>query len=40
MVVQVILMIVTFGIYAIYWFHVALNELYWANGNQAVRQQG
>ncbi len=40
MVVQVILMIVTFGIYAIYWFHVTLNELYRASGNQAVGQQG
>ena len=40
MVVQVILLIVTLGIYAIYWFHVTLNELYQANGNQAVGQQG
>ena len=34
MVVQVILTIVTLGIYAIYWFHVTLNELHRANGKQ------
>ncbi len=33
-------MIVTFGIYAIYRFHVTLNELYRDSGNQAVGQQG
>ena len=33
MVVQIILMIVTLGIYAIYWFHVTLKELHRANGN-------
>ena len=34
MVMQVILMILTLGIYAIYWFHVTLNELHRANGKQ------
>ena len=32
MVVQGLLVIVTLGIYAIYWFHVTLNELHKANG--------
>ena len=32
MFVQVILAIVTFGIYTIYWYYVTLNELYKANG--------
>ena len=32
MVVQVILTIVTFGIYAIYWYYVTLDELHKANG--------
>lgn len=31
--VQVLLAIVTLGIYTIYWFHVTLGELYRANGN-------
>lgn len=34
MVVQILLMIVTLGIYGIYWFHVTLNELHRANGKQ------
>ena len=33
MVTQVILVIVTFGIYALYWFYVTLDELHKANGN-------
>ena len=32
--VQVLLAIVTLGIYTIYWFHVTLGELYKANGNE------
>lgn len=32
--VQVLLAIVTLGIYTIYWFHVTLGELYRANGNE------
>ena len=32
MLVQVILVIVTFGIYSIYWFYVTTNELHTANG--------
>ena len=32
MVMQVILSIITLGIYTIYWFHVTLGELYRANG--------
>ena len=32
--VQVLLFIVTFTIYGIYWFHVTLEELYRANGNE------
>lgn len=31
--VQVLLFIITFGIYGIYWFYVTLDELYRANGN-------
>ena len=34
MVAQVVLVIVTLGIYAIYWFHVTLNELHRANGKR------
>ena len=34
MIVQVILTIVTLGIYTIYWYHVTLNELHRANGKQ------
>ena len=34
MVMQVILFIITLSIYGIYWFHVTLNELYRANGNE------
>ncbi len=32
MVMQVVLVIVTFGIYALYWFYVTLDELHKANG--------
>ena len=32
MVMQVVLVIMTFGIYALYWFYVTLNELHKANG--------
>ncbi len=31
--VQVILYIITLGIYGIYWYHVTLNELHIANGD-------
>ena len=31
---QVLLTIITLGIYTIYWFHVTLGELYRANGNE------
>ena len=32
---QVLLYIITFGIYSIYWFHVTFNELNTANGKEA-----
>ena len=32
MIVQVLLLIVTLGLYGIYWFHVTLKELHIANG--------
>ena len=32
MVMQVVLVIMTFGIYALYWYYVTLNELHKANG--------
>ena len=32
MVMQIVLVIITLGIYAIYWFYVTLNELHIANG--------
>ena len=31
---QVLLTVITLGIYTIYWFHVTLGELYKANGNE------
>ena len=33
MVMQVVLVIMTLGIYALYWFYVTLDELHKANGN-------
>ena len=35
MVMQVILFIITLGIYGIYWFYATLKELHQANGNNA-----
>ena len=32
MIMQIVLMIVTLGIYFVYWFHSTLNELHIANG--------
>ena len=34
MIMQVVLVIVTLGIYGIYWFHVTLEELHIANGKE------
>ncbi|MCY4367664.1 MAG: DUF4234 domain-containing protein [Chloroflexi bacterium] len=36
--VQVLLAIITLGIYTIYWFHVTLGELYRANGAEDRRR--
>lgn len=36
--VQVLLAIITLGIYTIYWFHVTLGELYRANGTEDRRR--
>ena len=36
--VQVLLSIITLGIYTIYWFHVTLGELYKANGHEDRRR--
>ena len=36
--VQVLLTIITLGIYTIYWFHVTLGELYRANGREDKRR--
>ena len=36
--VQVLLAIITLGIYTIYWFHVTLGELYKANGREDRRR--
>ncbi|HIF44216.1 MAG TPA: DUF4234 domain-containing protein [Dehalococcoidia bacterium] len=33
MIMQIFLMVITLGIYAIYWFYSTLNELHIANGN-------
>ena len=35
MIMQVVLMIITLGIYAIYWYYVTLKELHIANGKDA-----
>ena len=35
---QVLLAIITLGIYTIYWFHVTLGELYKANGHEDRRR--
>jgi len=32
MIMQIVLMVVTLGFYAIYWFHVTLREMHLANG--------
>ena len=34
MLMQVVLMVVTLSIYAIYWFHVTLKEMHIANGKE------
>lgn len=36
--VQVLLTIITLGIYTIYWFHVTLGEMYRANGTEDKRR--
>jgi hypothetical protein len=36
MVVQVLLMIITFGLYLVYWFYVTCQELVGLSGNASV----